>query len=324
MSIGELLLSKRAKVILGYVYGWGASVVMIGALFKLQHWQHSGFFLTVGLLTEAVIFFVSAFEPPLEMPEWSRVYPQLREDFELNEDLEQIAVGGKSKFEELFAGSDLTPELLGNVSKGLTELSNTARGISDISSATIATDLYVKNMSSASESMSTLAQVNTKAHESIHGFVNQVVTGYSATAQQLSETGKHIIEKMNHSGEEFTAKLTESGNLLSSSYKKASDVLSTELNGFNEKTRQYSDNIEKLNKNIHSLNDTYESQLKGTSDQFKVSQKFSNDMTAMNDMLASSIDELKKYKSNAEQLNKNLEALNTIYGNMLGAMNYKK
>ncbi len=321
MSIGELLLTKRSKVILGYIYGWGASVVMIGALFKLQHWQHSGFFLTVGLLTEAVIFFVSAFEPPIDMPQWSKVYPELRDDYDMP-DIEQI--GEKKKLDELFSSSDLTPELLDNVSKGLTELSNTARGISDISTATLATDLYVKNLSLASDSMNNLAQINNKANDSIHGFVTQVVTGYSSTAQQLSESGRLIIEKMNRSGEEFTVKLAESGNLLSSSYKKASDIMSNELTGFNEKTRQYSENIEKLNKSIHSLNETFESQLKGTHDQFKVSQKFSTDMASMNDMLASSIDELKKYKSNAEQLNKNLEALNMIYGNMLGAMNYKR
>ena len=44
----------------------------------------------------------------------------------------------------------------------------------------------------------------------------------------------------------------------------------------------------------------------------------------MNNILASSVDQLKKYKENAEMLNKNLESLNTIYGNMLGAMSYKK
>ncbi len=44
----------------------------------------------------------------------------------------------------------------------------------------------------------------------------------------------------------------------------------------------------------------------------------------MNNLLVASVDELKKYKENAEQLNKNLESLNTIYGNMLGAMSYKK
>ena len=82
MNIGELLKTKRAKSLMGFVYSWGASIVLIGALFKLQHWPYSGWFLGIGLITEAIIFFVSAFEPPLEIPEWSRVYPELREDFE--------------------------------------------------------------------------------------------------------------------------------------------------------------------------------------------------------------------------------------------------
>ena len=63
---------------MGYVYGWGAAIVMIGALFKLQHLQFSGLLLAVGLTTEAFIFFLSAFEPPLEIPEWSKVYPELK------------------------------------------------------------------------------------------------------------------------------------------------------------------------------------------------------------------------------------------------------
>jgi hypothetical protein len=64
--------------------------------------------------------------------------------------------------------------------------------------------------------------------------------------------------------------------------------------------------------------------LKDTEEQFKASQNFNKDLMAMNSILASSVDELRKYKENAEQLNKHLESLNTIYGNMLGAMSYKK
>ena len=69
MNLGELLKTKRWKTFMGYVYGWGAAIVMIGALFKLQHWNYSGYLLAVGLITEAFIFFLSAFEPPLDMPE---------------------------------------------------------------------------------------------------------------------------------------------------------------------------------------------------------------------------------------------------------------
>jgi gliding motility-associated protein GldL len=52
------------------LYGWGASVVIIGALFKIQHYQFAGLLLAIGLCTEAVIFFFSAFEPLKEEPDW--------------------------------------------------------------------------------------------------------------------------------------------------------------------------------------------------------------------------------------------------------------
>jgi len=64
--------------------------------------------------------------------------------------------------------------------------------------------------------------------------------------------------------------------------------------------------------------------LKGSEEQLKANQQFNADLGRINDALASSAEELKKYHENAVKLNQHLEALNQIYGNMLGAMNYKK
>src|SRR5690606_22456605 len=108
MNIGDLFKTKRWKAFMGYVYGWGESIVMIGALFKLQHWQFAGLLLTIGLMTEAFIFFLSAFEPPYEMPEWSKVYPELRDDFDMVE-LDQHPVKGRNGFNQLFDSSDFAP-----------------------------------------------------------------------------------------------------------------------------------------------------------------------------------------------------------------------
>lgn len=299
MNLGELFKTKRWKTFMGYVYGWGASVVLIGALFKLEHWQYSGLLLTIGLSTEALIFFLSAFEPSVEIPEWSKVYPELREDYELA-DVEQLKP--KRGFDQLLGGSELTPELLDKVGKGLNELSNTARGISDISSATLATDMYVKNLGSASESMSTFAQINSKANESIDKSVSVLLNSYNDAATQLSQTGTKLSE----------------------TYNKSNEVISEGLQNIGSSSKQYAENIEKLNKNLDALNVNFQSQLEDSQAQFKASQKFNADMAQMNSILTSSVEELKKYKENAEQLNKNLEALNTIYGNMLGAMSYKK
>ena len=323
MNLGEIFKTKRWKTFMGYIYGWGASVVMIGALFKLQHWQYSGLLLTIGLITEAFIFFLSAFEPALEMPEWSKVYPELREDYELM-DMEELGQRKRKGFDELLSSSELTPDLLDRVGKGLNELSNTARGISDISSATLATDIYVKNLGSASESMNTFAEINKRANETINKSVGDLASSYVNTAKQLSDSGQSAISKMQQTGEEFSSQLAEAGKKLAGSFEMASSSISSGLNTIGEGSKQYSGNLEKLNQNILELNKNFELQLTDTKSQMVATQKFNSDLTQMNEILASSVDELKKYKDNAEQLNKNLEALNTIYGNMLGAMSYKK
>jgi len=308
---------------MGYVYGWGAAVVMIGALFKLQHLQYSGILLAIGLITEAFIFFLSAFEPPLEIPEWSKVYPELKEDYEI-EGYEELTSKNKRNFEELFSSSELTPELLDKVGKGLTSLSNTAKGISDISSATLATDMYVKNLGSASQSMNTFAEINQKANESIHQSVGTLVNSYTTTAQRISESGLATIEKIHKTGESFTSQLSETSKKMAETFSSAGNSVSTEIENIKDSSKQYSSNLQKLNGNLSTLNSSFEAQIKDTTEQFKASQNFNKDLMEMNSLLAASVNELKKYKENAEQLNKNLESLNTIYGNMLGAMSYKK
>jgi gliding motility-associated protein GldL len=323
MNIGEVLKTKRAKTLMGFIYSWGASVVLIGALFKLNHYPYSGVLLGIGLITEAIIFFVSAFEPPLEMPEWSRVYPELREDFPV-EDMSKEIKPGKGRLEELLNGSDLTPDLLDKVSLSLNDLSNTARGISNISSATLATEQYVKNLSTASDSMSALHEVNSKANTAIHKSVTHVVDSYQSAADVMKSSGMAIAEKLNTSGTELTSKITESGNLLFNSYKTASEKIDQSVQQIGNTTGSYSENLKKMNSNISALNTALEMQLKGTENQAKVHQQFNTDLGKMNEILAASAEELKRYRENAAKLNQHLEDLTRIYGNMLGALNYKK
>jgi len=324
MNVGEILKSKRWKVLMGYVYGWGASLVLIGALFKLQHWNHAGIMLTIGLLTEAFIFFLSAFEPPMEQPDWSKVYPELQEDFELIETGEEIKVDAKSSLDTLLGSTNISPELLSKIGKSLLDLSNTASSISDISAATLATDIYVKNLNSASESMIAFSDVNTQANETLTNSIGELVGTYSHTASKISETGEGMLLKLNESSIKFTRQIDESGSKLVESYQKLSGSIEKGFKDLDQNSSGYGENLQKLNKNIDALNTSYEKQLKGTSEQIHASVKFFEDINQMNQIIASSAQEMKKYKENAEKLNSHLDALNSVYGNMLGAMNYKK
>ncbi len=324
MNIGEILRSKRWKVLMGYVYGWGASLVLIGALFKLQHWNHSGIMLTIGLLTEAFIFFLSAFEPPLEQPDWAKVYPELNEDYELLETTDEVQASVKGNLESILNSTNITPELLTKLGKSLIDLSNTASGISEISSATLATDVYVRNLNSASESMYAFSETNVEANSALHKSVGELTTTYSSAAQRISETGEGMLTKLNDSSIKFTRQLDESGSKLVDSYQKLAGSIEKGFKDLDSNSSSYGENIHKLNKNIESLNGTYEKHLKGTSEQIHASTKLFEDLNQMNQIIVSSAQEMKKYKENAEKLNANLESLNSIYGNMLGAMNYKK
>ena len=324
MNVGEILKSKKWKVLMGYVYGWGAALVLIGALFKLQHWNHSGIMLTIGLLTEAFIFFISSFEPPMEQPEWSRVYPELQDDYEFLETGEDAKSDIKSNIDALLGSTNITPELLTKVGKSLVDLSNTASGISDISSATLATDVYVKNLNSASESMIAFSDVNAQANVTLSNSIGELVGTYSSTASKIASTGEGMLSKLNESSEKFTRQIDESGSKLAESYHKLSGSIEKGFKELDQNSSNYGDNLQRLNKNIESLNGNYEKQLKGTSDQIHASSKFFEDLNQMNQIIVSSAQEMKKYKENAEKLNSHLDALNSIYGNMLGAMNYKK
>ncbi len=324
MSIGDILHTKRWKVFTGYVYNLGASVVLLGALFKLQHWPNAGLLLMIGLITEAFIFFISAFEPPMELPDWGKVYPELRDDFEEDEEYALMKEEQSSRFDKFFENANITPELLTKVSKGLTDLSNTASSISDISTATLATDIYVRNLNNAAESMVAFSEINNRANDEINNSVGNLIGSYSKTAKQLSETGTEIFSNLNETSKKFSEQINTSGNKLVESYERLSGTINSGFKDIDVNSKTYGENLHKLNKNIESLNQAYESQLKGTAGQLQASQKFFTELGQMNSVISESVEEIKKYKQNAEMLNSYLEALNSVYGNMLGAMNYKK
>ncbi len=85
------------------LYSWGAAIVLVGALFKITHWPGATVMLTIGLLTEAVIFFFSGIEPPHEEIDWTLVYPELK----VTEEGDDILTTGKSSGRTKAGGADL-------------------------------------------------------------------------------------------------------------------------------------------------------------------------------------------------------------------------
>jgi len=148
--------SKRFKNGMAKLYGWGASIVILGALFKLQHWTGAGAMLTIGLTIEAIIFFFSAFEKPHEEPDWSLVYPELAYMKDPSDE-----VGSKTPVQELdnmLENANVDQALITRLGDNLRSFNETVEGVNKSMDAVSATGDYSDQMREASRK---LAEINT-------------------------------------------------------------------------------------------------------------------------------------------------------------------
>jgi gliding motility-associated protein GldL len=167
MSLAELVQSSGWKNFIAKLYGIGASVVILGALFKIQHWPLANFMLTLGLCTEAVIFFFSAFEPLHEEVDWSLVYPELAGMPEEGDELPSHgryhgAVGGGgggvgsvalAKFDEMLEKAEISPELFQKLGVGMTKLSESTANINVMGDISAASAKYMNSVNNATDSL---------------------------------------------------------------------------------------------------------------------------------------------------------------------------
>jgi len=140
------------------IYGIGAAVVIVGALFKIQHWEGANQMLIVGLGTEALIFFLSAFEPKHAELDWAKVYPELSEDFEgpVNKTATRISNRGESpllKMDEMLRTAKVDQPLLDSLSRGLSNLAQSASQMGTLSNAAVVTNEYTKHVTTATASL---------------------------------------------------------------------------------------------------------------------------------------------------------------------------
>jgi gliding motility-associated protein GldL len=150
------------ETIMPKIYGIGAAVVIIGALFKILHLPGANEMLMIGLSVEAGIFFLSAFEPKHAEVDWSKVYPELSEDYEgpATQTATRISnrpAGGDSpllKIDEMLKTAKVDQNLLDNLGKGLTNLATSTTQMNNLSNAAVATNEYAKNVQAASASLS--------------------------------------------------------------------------------------------------------------------------------------------------------------------------
>ena len=343
MNISQITQGRGFKQFMAKLYGIGASIVIMGALFKIIHLPYADQMLMVGLTTEAIIFFFSAFEPPHVEPDWSLVYPELagmyydagsREDTDNEDYMEDKSVS--QQLDSLLSDAKIDGALIESLGSGLRNLSESAGNMNKLADATEANTVFVENVKNASSSVSNLASSYEKANE-VLGYDIEAseqyhtnILGASTAASLLSNVYTKAAESLNsdiNSTDEFASKIQDAAQnvgQLSDEYQKSIRVIrqSTEaLSSSAADGENYYKELQRVSGNLAALNAVYELQLLSSTAQAESADRVQNSMNQFLDNLKQSIETTQQYQEGVQSLAQNVEALNKVYGNMLSAMN---
>ena len=282
--IDNLVRSKSYKTFMGYLYGWGAAVVIIGALFKIMHWPGANVMLIAGMGTETIIFFLSAFEPPHKEWDWSLVYPELAgmsEESELEPELdengnpiekpEELPISKdplSAKLDQMLKDANISPELIDRLGHGMQNLAESANSMNNMANVTAATDKFVSNLDNVA-----------------------------------GQAGK-LLESMQGAPEAIST--------LSTIYEETAKSLSGEVS--------YVDEMKKMSASLSSINAMYEMQINNAATQMNLNKEFEEKMATMLANFSDSAEGISKYKEQVDALTRKVSELNNVYGNMLAAM----
>ncbi|MBR3558734.1 MAG: gliding motility protein GldL [Bacteroidales bacterium] len=220
------------------LYGWGASVVIIGALFKILHLPGADIMLILGMSIEAIIFFFSAFEPLHVEYNWALVYPELAtgtdieieqsEKMSRREKKQQVknsALSTTQALDKMLEEAKIGPELMESLATGMRNLSDNAQKLAGVSDAVVSTDNYTSSLQKASESVRNLTLKYDKVASNLDtdggataayiesvkratAAVSQLAVAYDQTAKSMEQAGSFKSEM-----DKLTANISKLSNV---------------------------------------------------------------------------------------------------------------
>jgi len=273
--------TKRA---VGVVYSLGASIVIIGALFKILHWPGASYVLMVGMFTEAFLFAIGIADKPMPEYHWDHVFPALSE----KEANPLNVVGGGT------IGGGM-PMMGGAVSGGASLPTNIPTGTLSDAEAKQLTD-SIKHMSETAAQLANISKVA------------GLTDSYASNLQKASEAAASFAEKQ--------GKLDHATDSLLDSYQN----IASNMSEAKDQTRSFADSAMNLSKSLNSINTAYELQLKGVQGQADAINNMNGDLQKLQGVVRDAANNMDAYKQVTDQLAKNIACLNDVYGNMLNAV----
>ncbi len=240
---------------------WGASVVIIGAMLKILHWKGGESMIAAGLITEALLFFITGFNPPSKDVPWERVYPELDEAYigDLpTVSARQVAaptpVQATAALDKMLADAKIGPELISSLGEGLRTFGDKVATISKVADAGAATNEFTANIKAASAGYNNLSVAFEKASANLNEMANSNVDS-KAYHDQVNSLARNLSAL----NAVYELELQDSSAHLKSMNKFYSS-LSLTMQNFNDSvadTQAFKEEVGRLAKNLTSLNAVY-------------------------------------------------------------------
>lgn len=206
--MANFLKTKRGKNLLNMAYGLGASVVIIGAWMKLLHLPGANTALTAGLLTEAFIFALTAFDFPEAGYDWTLVYPELAGGDSLDDKRKKVK-SASQQLDDMLSKAKMGPELIDSLQSGFHRLSDNVGQMADLSGATVSTEEYAANVQSASQNVGNLSQAASRAVEGVNGLYDNLSSSFGT----LNSSAENMTQALANSAEDAARYTEEIGKL---------------------------------------------------------------------------------------------------------------
>lgn len=252
------MAAKKQPYGINNIISWGATIVIVGLLFKIQHWQYATLFITLGLGTEALLFLLIGFQRDTVEVDWTRAYPELNDDFDGQKEVKKLAPADNfsttAALDKMLADAKIGPELIGSLADGLKTFGDKVKTISHIADASEATTEYTKKIKQATASYDLL---NTSFEKASTNFAE--IAGAAVDSKAYHEQINKITKNLSALNAVYELELQDSGTHLKSMNKFYQDMATT-MQSFNESVtdaKQFKDEVGRLAKNLATLNGIY-------------------------------------------------------------------
>lgn len=239
--------SRFGKNLMNVIYGVGAAIVILGALFKILHLEGATEMLMIGMGVEAGVFLISAFDFPVDDYEWEKVYPQLA-------DPTYVPVADYSSGSSSIPKLSFDEDAFSGLSSTLTGLKDSVSKFNGVADAASVTNEYASAIKSAASKVESLNQSYGNAVTSMSSFANA-----AADAKAYHEQVQTVTKNLTSLNSVYELELQDAKTHLKSLnqfYGAMSQAMGSMVEASKD-AESYKQGMAQLNQNLQRLNGVY-------------------------------------------------------------------